>query len=96
MPLSRLSLWSLPRVMLKAFSEEWSGAPGKEVGPPVLLVLSSEVPSAVLQGAWTESSASTRGIITTGGRTARFTVTTFIGTITITADKPAKSAKSYG
>jgi hypothetical protein len=34
--------------MLKAFSEEWSGAPHKEAGPPVLLVLSSEVPSAVL------------------------------------------------
>ena len=34
--------------MLKAFSEEWSGAPRKEAGPPVHLVLSSEVPLAVL------------------------------------------------
>jgi hypothetical protein len=48
MLLSRLSLRSLLRVMLKAFSEEWSGAPHKEAGPPVLLVLSSEVPLAVL------------------------------------------------
>jgi hypothetical protein len=30
--------------MLKVFSEEWSGVPRKEVGPPVLLVVSSEVP----------------------------------------------------
>jgi hypothetical protein len=49
MPLSRLSLRSLPRVMLKAFSEEWSGAPRKEAGPPVLLALPSAVPLAVLQ-----------------------------------------------
>jgi hypothetical protein len=35
--------------------------------------------------------ASTRGIITTGGRTARYIATTIIGTITITVDKPPLS-----
>jgi hypothetical protein len=46
-----LCLRPLQRFMLKACSEEWSGAPRKEAGPQVHLVLSSEVPLAVLQAA---------------------------------------------
>jgi hypothetical protein len=67
---------------------ERGAAQGGRAAGPVGSVVGGAVGGAV--GGVNGASASTRGIITTGGLTARFIAITIIGTITITADKPAQ------